>query len=60
MLLNINIHYKILIFIHMCAYLSVPLLAVDGVLGSLGAFLPPVSVELPQLVLALERAPAQA
>ena len=44
----------------MCTYLSVPLLAVDGVLGSLGAFLPPMSVELPQLVLALEWASAQA
>ena len=41
-------------------YLCVVLLAVDGVLGSLGAALAPVSVELPQFVLALEGASAQA
>ena len=42
------------------AHLSVPLLSVDGVLGSSAALLAPVSVELPQLVLSLEGASAQA
>ena len=41
-------------------YLCVVLLAVDGVLGPLAALLPPVRVELPQFVLALERPSAQA
>ena len=41
-------------------YLCVVLLAVDGVLGALAALLAPVRVELPQLVLALERPSAQA